>query len=479
MSFKIAIIGRPNVGKSTLFNRLIGKRHALVDDTPGVTRDRREGEGRIADLNFTIVDTAGLEDATDDSLEARMRRQTELAVDQADLVLMMIDARAGVTPLDSHFAAWLRRAKVKVALVANKCEGRAGLSGLAEAYALGLGDPIALSAEHGEGLGELYDLVAETMAELGHDPHPEETAEHEAFGEVEDDVDLEELAAEGLTPEDVRFIPPPQDGPLRLAVIGRPNVGKSTLINKLIGEERLLTGPEAGITRDAIEVEWSYKDRALKLVDTAGLRRRARVHEKLERLSAADTRRSIEFAHVVLLVLDGSVPFEKQDLTIARMALDEGRALVIAVNKWDSVEDKTAASQGIRDRLDTSLTQVRGVPWIPISAVRGRNLDKMLEAVFEMYDLWNSRVPTSRLNRWLRRMTEAHPPPLSKGRRIRIRYMTQVKARPPTFSAFVSQAGELPEAYVRYLIGGLRDEFGLIGVPIRINLRQPRNPYVK
>lgn len=479
MAFKIAIIGRPNVGKSTLFNRLIGKRHALVDDTPGVTRDRREGDGRIADLNFTIVDTAGLEDATDDSLEARMRRQTELAVTQADLVFMMIDARAGVTPLDSHFAGWLRKTDAKVVLVANKCEGRGGISGLAEAYRLGLGDPIALSAEHGEGLGDLYDTIAENMKAVGHDPHPEDSDPYEHAAPLEADVDIEELLEVGISPDEVRFLPPPEDGPLRLAVIGRPNVGKSTLINKLIGEERLLTGPEAGITRDAIEIEWSFKGRALKLVDTAGMRRRSRVSDKLERLSTADTRRSIDFAHVVLLVLDATMPMEKQDLTIARMALDEGRALVIAVNKWDAVKDKSAASQQIRDRLDTSLTQVRGVPWIPVSAIRGRSLDKMLDAVFQMYDLWNSRVPTSRLNRWLGRMTEAHPPPLSKGRRIRIRYMTQVKARPPTFSAFVSQAAELPDAYARYLIGGLRDEFGLIGVPIRINLRQPKNPYVK
>ena len=427
------------MGKSTLFNRLIGKKHALVDDTPGVTRDRREGEGRIADLSFKIVDTAGLEDATDDSLEARMRRQTEIAVELADLVLMMIDARAGVTPLDAHFADWLRRTPARVSLIANKCEGRAGLAGLGEAYALGLGDPVALSAEHGEGLGDFYDLIRETMVELGIDPHADED---EAFSDA---VEVEIVPGEdGIPDEEVTFEAPPDDGPLRLAVIGRPNVGKSTLINKLIGEDRLLTGPEAGITRDSIEVEWEYDGRPLKLFDTAGLRRRARVTVKLERLSTQIRRRAVQYAHVVLLVLDADMPLEKQDLTIARMALDEGRALVIAANKWDAVGDKTKATKAIRDRLETSLTQVRGIPWIPISAKTGRNVDKMLDALFEMYDLWNARVPTSRLNRWLERMVEVHPPPLSKGRRIRIRYMTQVKARPPTFAAFVSQAAELP-----------------------------------
>jgi len=468
-AFKIAIIGRPNVGKSTLFNRLIGKKHALVDDTPGVTRDRREGDGRIADLSFKIVDTAGLEDAHDDSLEARMRRQTEIAVTEADLVLMMIDARAGVTPLDSHFADWLRRTPARVALVANKCEGRAAQAGLGEAYALGLGDPLAFSAEHGEGMGDLYDLVRETMVELGFDPDADDEAPEEDAAET--DPDWEEI-------EEVTFEAPPEEGPLRLAVIGRPNVGKSTLINKLIGEDRLLTGPEAGITRDSIEVEWEYNGRSLKLFDTAGMRRRARVTEKLERLSTADTRRAVQYAHVVVLVLDGDNPMEKQDLTIARMALDEGRGLVIAVNKWDAVADKTAATGIVRDRLETSLTQVRGIRCVPISARTGRNLDRLLDAVFEMYDLWNARVPTSRLNRWLERMVEMHPPPLAKGRRIKIRYMTQVKSRPPTFAAFVSQAGELPDSYIRYLVGGLRDEFGLLGVPIRVNLRKRANPYV-
>lgn len=464
MPIKVAVIGRPNVGKSTLFNRLTGTRHALVDDTPGVTRDRREGDGRIADLSFRVIDTAGLEDAFDDSLEARMRRQTEQAVQAADIVFMLIDARAGVTPLDAHFADWLRRVPVPVVLLANKCEGRAGLSGLAESYALGLGDPVPISAEHGEGMGELYDIlrkIAEEKGELGDaGPAPEPAFEElDADAEGDDELPEEEL------------------GPIRLAVVGRPNVGKSTLVNRLIGEDRLLTGPEAGITRDAIEVEWQYRGRAVRLVDTAGLRRRARVSEKLERLSTADTRRAVKFAHVVLLVLDAEMMLEKQDLTIARMALEEGRALVIAANKWDAVQDRNAASRMLRDRLDISLTQVRGVPWIPVSAVRGSNLDKLLDAVLDTYDRWNKRVATARLNRWLEAMLDAHPPPLAKGRRVKIRYITQVKARPPTFAAFVSQAAELPDSYVRYLTGGLRDEFGLVGVPIRLNLRQRKNPY--
>lgn len=477
MALKVAIIGRPNVGKSTLFNRLTGTKHALVDDTPGVTRDRREGDGRIADLTFRIIDTAGLEDARDDSLEGRMRRQTEAAVEKADLVLMMIDARAGVTPLDAHFADWLRRVKVPVTLLANKCEGRGGIAGLAEAYKMGLGEPVPISAEHGEGMGELYDIIRariEADPVLAADLYAEDDEDAAFLAEIGEGIDLDEADLE----EDAILKDAGPRGPLKLAIVGRPNVGKSTLVNRLIGEDRLLTGPEAGITRDAIEVPWIYKDREIHLVDTAGLRRKARVTEKLERMSTTDTMRAVRYAQVVMLVLDGDQMLEKQDLAIARTVLDQGRALIIAVNKWDAVTDKSAAGQRLRDRLDTSLAQVRGVPWIPVSALRGSNLDKLLDAVFDIYDVWNTRIPTSRLNRWLERMVEQHPPPLSKGRRLRLRYMTQVKARPPTFAAFVSQADELPESYVRYLVGGLRDEFGLVGVPIRVNLRKRRNPYV-
>lgn len=484
MALKVAIIGRPNVGKSTLFNRLTGTKHALVDDTPGVTRDRREGEGRIADLTFRIVDTAGLEDAQDDSLEGRMRRQTEAAVEQADIVLMMIDARAGITPLDAHFADWLRRIDVPVTLLANKCEGRSGLAGLAEAYTLGLGDPIAISAEHGEGMGELYDILrplVDALPDAGRAPEPdagaaEPEADEDAIGVDDEGADADEHEDDGEVLD--AFVDDEPPGPIRVAIVGRPNAGKSTLINRLLGEDRLLTGPEAGITRDAIEVEWSYKDQPFKLWDTAGLRRKAKVVDKLERLSTTDTMRAVRFAQVVVLVLDGELMLEKQDLAIARTVLDQGRALVIAVNKWDAVANKEAAGRRLRDRLDTSLTQVRGVPWVAVSALRGANLTKLLDAILDIYTVWNTRVPTSRLNRWLERMVEMHPPPLSKGRRLRLRYMTQVKARPPTFAAFVSQADELPESYVRYLVGGLRDEFGLVGVPIRVNLRKRRNPYV-
>ena len=478
MALKLAIVGRPNVGKSTLFNRLTGTKHALVDDRPGVTRDRRDGKGNIADLEFDLIDTAGLEDAHDDSLEGRMRRQTELAVAQADVILILMDARAGVTPLDAHFADWLRRVEKPVLLLANKCEGRAGLSGLAESYTLGLGEPVPISAEHGEGMGELYDAlreIAEQRGEFGYEDEPEDEpfedlptkASSRTDNGPEGEGEFEDLFEEDDEPA----------GAIKIAIVGRPNVGKSTLINHLLGEDRLLTGPEAGITRDAIEVDWQFEGREIKLVDTAGLRRKARIEEKLEILSVQDTRRAIRYAQVVILVLDADMMLERQDLAIARMVLEEGRAMVIAANKWDAITNKSEAAQQLRDRLQTSLPQVKGVPWIPISGLTGSNLDKLFRAVLETYDIWNTRVSTARLNRWLENVLAVHPPPLAKGRRVRIRYMTQVKARPPTFAAFVSQDGELPESYTRYLIGGLREEFGLVGVPIRINLRKRRNPY--
>ena len=460
--FTIALVGRPNVGKSTLFNRLIGRRHALVDDTPGVTRDRREGAGRLADLHFQVVDTAGLEEADPESLAGRMRAQTERAIADADLVLMMVDARSGIMPLDEHFARLLRRRGDKVVLLANKSEGAAARAGLFEAFSLGLGEPVPISAEHNEGMADLYEAICARM--------PEEPAEEKNENAVLED---------GSPPEEGVDIWQDRDRPrvVRMAVVGRPNVGKSTLVNAILGEDRLLTGPEAGITRDAIEVEWRYRDRPLKLVDTAGLRRRARVMEKLEKLSVEDTRRAIQFAHVVVLVLDAQMMLEKQDLTIARMVIEEGRALVIAANKWDAVTDREQALRDLRDRFEISLPQVKGAPYITVSALRGRNLDKLFDAVFAVYDVWNTRISTARLNRWLSHKTEAHPPPLARGRRIRLRYMTQIKARPPTFAAFVSLPEELPEAYTRYLVNGLREDFDLPGTPIRFITRKGKNPY--
>ena len=469
MAFTVAIVGRPNVGKSTLFNRLAGKRLALVDDTPGVTRDWRAAPARVGGLDLIAVDTAGLEEAFDDSLEARMRRQTERAIDSADVVLLVIDARTGVTPMDRHFAQWLRKVRAPVILVANKCEGRAGLPGLLEAFELGLGEPVPLSAEHGEGLA---DLVAALLPFAPPDPEPEtETgglstaADDEDWIEPGDDAETETSAAEA------------DDRPIQLAIVGRPNVGKSTLLNSLVGEERVLTGPEAGMTRDAITVSWRWRDRVFKLVDTAGLRRRARIDDKLEKLAVADTLRVIRLANVVVLVVDADAVLDRQDLTIARLVLDEGRALVIAVNKWDAVADRTAALGHLRDRLETSLPQARGLFTVTISALRKQGLEPLLDAVLKAYGLWNRRISTAKFNQWLGEITERHPPPLVEGRRVKLRYGTQVKTRPPTFALWVSRPTELPESYNRYLIQNLRDAFGLPGIPIRLLLRKGRNPY--
>jgi len=459
--FTLALVGRPNVGKSTLFNRLVGRRVALVDDRPGVTRDRREGQGGLFDLDFTVIDTAGLEDVTDDSLEARMRRQTERAVEEADAVLMLVDARAGVTPLDAHFADQLRRAKKPVLVAANKCEGKAGEAGRLEAYALGLGEPIALSAEHGLGLDELYDFLAPLIRPEG----PEGERDEEVFPD-------ETLEEEGEEAEEERA-----PGPLQLAVVGRPNVGKSTLINRLIGEERLLTGPEAGITRDAIAVDWEYRGRPLRLIDTAGLRRRAKVEDRVERLSAADTKNAIDFAQVVVLVLDAALGLEKQDLTIARQVVEEGRALVIALNKWDAVPDRALALKAVEDRLQRSFPQTRGIPLVTLSALQGRGTDRLLQAVLDAYAVWNRRLSTGVLNRWLQQVVAAHPPPAPGGRRIRLKYITQARTRPPTFAISCSHPDELPGAYLRYLENALREDFGLPGTPIRLHLKKSRNPY--
>jgi len=456
MSFKVAIIGRPNVGKSTLFNRLIGKRLALVDDTPGVTRDRREGAASLGDLRFTVIDTAGLEEAFDDSMEARMRTQTNRAVEEADVALLLIDARSGLTPLDTHFASWLRSRGKPTILVANKCEGRAGQNAYYEAYALGLGEPIAISAEHGEGMGELYEALLPFA---------------QAIEEDEPSAPDGEIGI--LDPADDRS----EDLTLQLAIVGRPNVGKSTLVNQLLGEDRMLTGPEAGITRDSISIAWSFQGRPIRLIDTAGLRRKAKVSEKLESLSVNDTLRAIRFAHCVVLLIDATMPLEKQDLAIAGMVVEEGRALVLAVNKWDIPENRDAMLRAIRDRMETSLPQVKGLPVVPISALTGNGVPRLLPTVLRTYDVWNKRIPTGNLNRWLAEATERHPPPMVRGRRLRLRYMTQVKARPPTFVIFANVPEELPESYVRYLTNGLREAFDLPGVPLRIKTRRGRNPY--
>jgi GTP-binding protein len=460
MSITLAIVGRPNVGKSTLFNRLVGKRLALVDDRPGVTRDRRYGEGRIGRFRFRLIDTAGFEEAKGETLEARMRAQTERAIAEADAVLFLIDAREGVTPIDRHFARWLRPQRRPTVLVANKCESEAAVPGLAEAYALGLGDPVPVSAEHGEGLSDLLDAIRARLAPI-------------ALPELEEEEAAEEERAEAEAVE---------AGParrLQLAVVGRPNVGKSTLVNRLIGEERLLVGPEAGITRDAIAIDWEHKGRPVRLIDTAGLRRKARVTERIEQLSTADTIRAIRFAEVVILVLDAEVMLEKQDLTVARLVLEEGRALVVAANKWDTVEDKPKALDRLRDRIESSLPQAKGVAVLPVSALTGQNLDRLIDAAFAAHEQWNRRLPTAELNRWLRAAVETHPAPMVSGRRLKPRYITQIKARPPTFALFMNRPEKLPDDYIRYLVNGIRERFGLSGVPIRFITRRAKNPYAE
>jgi len=454
MSFRLVILGRPNVGKSTLFNRLCGVRAALVDPTPGVTRDRRVGEASLGDLKFQVIDTAGLEETPDGIMEGAMQDQTQAAIEDADAALLVIDARAGVTPVDQHFADLLRKISIPVFLVANKCEGKAGAPGLYEAFSLGLGEPTGISAEHGEGLVDLYEVLV-PLIDAAQDP-VDEFADEES-----DESFVEEL------------------GPLQMAIVGRPNVGKSTLLNSLLGENRVITGPEPGVTRDAISVEWDWQGEQVKVFDTAGLRRRSRVHEKLEKLSAADTMRAVKFAHVVVLVLDGTVMAERQDLTIAEHVVEEGRALIIVVNKWDLIDDRAAALHKLTDRLERSLPQVRGIPIITMSALTGNGIDKLMPTVKKAFEIWKIRLPTGPLNRWLEDILDNHPPPLSKGRRLRLRYITQVKGRPPTFAVFSSRPADFPESYRRYLVNSLRETFGLDGVPIRLNLRGGKNPYVK
>ena len=443
MTLTVAILGRPNVGKSTMFNRLAGRRTALVDPAPGVTRDRREGQARLGGMTLRLVDTAGLDVVGADALEARMRAQTERALRGADVALLLVDARAGITPMDRHFADWLRTSPTPIVLVANKCDGRAARAGVLEAYALGLGDPVATSAEHGDGIADLTGILAAFEA-----------------GEARD-----------VEAEDDR-------SSLQLAVVGRPNVGKSTLVNRLLGDERVLTGPEPGVTRDSIAIDWSWRDRRIRLVDTAGLRRRARVVEALEKMSVADARRSIRFAHVVVLLLDGEQSAERQDLSIGRDVVDEGRALVIGVNKWDLVGDRRRTLRELRDRLARSLPQARGIPVVALSALTGAGTDRLLDEALRIHEVWTRRIATGPLNRWLAEAVGRHPPPVVRGRRLKLRYITQTKARPPTFALFTTRPSALSASYSRYLVNGIRDGFDLDGVPIRLVPRKGRNPYI-
>ena len=457
---KVAIIGRPNVGKSTLFNRLVGKKLALVDDQPGVTRDRREGEASLFDADFTLIDTAGLDDAAEETLAGRMRQQTEVAVADADVILFVIDSRIGVTPVDSHFASLVRRADKPIIVVANKAEGRAGEAGALEAHALGLGTPVAISAEHNEGMIDLYDALAAVLPKAAA-ALPEEEAAPLVLGEDEDGTEFDPTK------------------PLRIAVVGRPNAGKSTLLNAWLGEDRLLTGPEPGITRDSIGLELKWRDRDLKVFDTAGLRKRARIEDKVEKLAAADAIRAVQFAEVVIVLLDATIPFEKQDLTIAALAEREGRAIVIGVNKWDLIEARGSKLSEMHESAARLLPQIKGVPVVPVSGRTGFGLDKLLEASFRVAETWNRRLSTARLNRWLSATLDTNPPPAVSGRRIKIRYMTQAKARPPTFVLFGNQLAGLPRSYQRYLVNGLREAMDLPGIPIRMVMRQGDNPYDK
>ena len=466
MSFTVALVGRPNVGKSTLFNRLVGRKLALVDDQPGVTRDLREGEARLGDLKFTVIDTAGLEEATDDSLQGRMRRLTERAVDMADVCLFMIDARAGVLPADEVFADILRRRSAHVILAANKGEGAAADAGVMEAYALGLGDPLRLSAEHGEGMGDLLAVLR---------PIADKFKEREAQVAPETDVDVDADAEEEV--EGGRAITPSK--PLQVAVVGRPNAGKSTLINAILGEDKMLTGPEAGITRDAISTQFTWNDTPIRIWDTAGMRKRAKVQEKLEKLSVSDGLRAVKFAEVVVVLLDVDIPFEQQDLRIADLAEREGRAVVIAVNKWDLEGEKQEKLKELKEEFARLLPQLRGAPLITVSAKTGRGLNRLHEAILRANEIWNRRVPTAALNRWLKDMVESHPPPAPAGRRIKLRYMTQAKTRPPGFVVMCSHPDKMPDSYRRYLVNGLREDFDMPGTPIRLTLRgqSDKNPY--
>ncbi|GMN13701.1 ribosome biogenesis GTPase Der [Altererythrobacter sp. MTPC7] len=459
----VIIIGRPNVGKSTLFNRLVGKKLALVDDQPGVTRDRRMGDAELAGMKFTVVDTAGWEDEDRETLPGRMRAQTEVSVEGADAVLFVIDARAGLTPLDEEIGRWLRTVDVPVVLVANKAEGKAAEAGILESYSLGLGEPAGISAEHGDGVADLFEGLWPLIGEKA-------DAEEEAASAAR-------MADDGEDDEDAPL------GPLKLAIVGRPNAGKSTLINRMLGEDRLLTGPEAGITRDSIAIDWKWTDpksgeeRDIRLIDTAGMRKKRNVTEKLEKLSVADARRAVDFAEVVVLLLDATQGLEHQDLKIASLVLEEGRALMVAINKWDIAEDPSALFNGIRAALNDGLAQVRGLPVLAVSAKTGKGIDPMLTAAFELRESWSKRVPTSALNRWFDDAMEANPPPAPGGRRVKLRYITQAGTRPPRFVIFGTRLESLPTSYERYLVNGIRDKLGFDAVPVRVVLKSPKNPY--
>jgi GTP-binding protein len=440
----VAIVGRPNVGKSTLFNRLVGKRLALVDDRPGVTRDRREGDATLLGLEFRVIDTAGFEDEDPKSLPGRMRQQTEAAVREADAALFMIDAREGLTPLDEEIARWLRVETTPVVVVANKAEGRSGEAGTLDAYRLGLGDPLAISAEHGEGIADLFEALR---------PHVE--------------------VPEGEEPEDEDR----EGAPLGLAIVGRPNAGKSTLVNRMLGQERMITGPEAGITRDSISLQWEWNGKPVRLIDTAGLRKRAKVDDKLEWLSAQDTRRSIDYAEVVVLLLDATRGLEAQDLRIADQVVEEGRALIMALNKWDVAEGASSLFNGVKAALVEGLSQLKNVPLLTVSAKTGKGIDTILEVAFELRDAWSKRVSTGELNRWFERAVEANPPPAPGGKRIKLRYITQVNTRPPSFVVFGNRVDELPDSYRRYLLNAMQRDLKIGPVPVRLAFRGRSNPF--